>query len=145
MKLSRDQIAKCEALAKPARVATAERVAVSLTIPVKVVSEANTRCHWATRYRRVKAQKQAVLLALATVSATDRNALRTAPRVRVKLARIGGRKLDRDNLFGAFKAVLDAVCGWLQIDDGSDRIDLAWPVQEVGKGYAIRIELEAGQ
>lgn len=117
---------------------------VVATVPgVRVQSEANVRCHWSQRRRRFKAQSDAVALALACLSASDRDALRCARRVELTLVRLGGRKLDRDNLASAFKAILDAVCRWLRIDDGDEeRLGLRW-LQEPGGAYAVRIEMEA--
>jgi len=116
---------------------------VVLTVPgVRVQSEANLRCHWSQRRRRFKAQANAVALALACLGAADRDALRAAKRVELTLVRLGGRKLDRDNLAGSFKGILDCVSAWLRVDDGDEeRLGLRW-LQEPGGAYGVRIELE---
>ena len=117
---------------------------VSITIPGMRVASLNVREHWARRARRCSVQKAAVILALrGTVPTATLKALRAAPRVNVRLVRLGGRKLDRDNLAGAFKPVLDGVCQWLAVDDGDEeRLGIEWR-QEPGGDYGVRVEIAA--
>lgn len=117
-----------------------------VTVPgVAVVSEANRRDHWAVNRKRARLQQEATLLALAGLGKDARDTLRGAKRVRVRFVRIGGKKLDSDNLVGAFKAIRDALAKWLRIDDGSDRLDWDWPVQESGqRGFRIELRIPGG-
>ena len=92
---------------------------VCVVLPIKVISEANSRDHW----RKSAARK-------ATHRGTARNLLQRHPRpatdgpVTITLTRIAPRTLDDDNLASGFKAARDGVADWLGIDDGSSR--LAW-------------------
>jgi hypothetical protein len=103
-------------------------------VPVKVVSEANTRSHWAKRYKRFKEQQSTVLAMLYRLP-------RCKVPCRVTLTRIGGKKCDADNLAGSFKGVQDATAHWLQCDDGSDLIQWEYR-QEPGKAVGVRIEVQ---
>lgn len=121
---------------------------MSLTVVVVVpglkLSSLNAREHWSARARRVSGERAAVAAALCQIGREHREALRGAGRVDVRLVRLGGRKLDRDNLAGSFKGCLDEVAKWLRVDDGDeDRLGVAW-AQEPGGGYGVRIELTAG-
>lgn len=92
-------------------------VALVVDVPIAVVSEANRRDHWAVRARRVRSQRAAVRMSL-----HGRSVL-CAEGYIVTLIRFGGRRMDTDNLCGAFKAVRDEVAQWINIDDGSDRLE----------------------
>lgn len=153
MKLSPELEAKVLALAVPqasggrkpsvAPPAQPELRAV-VTVPgVPVVAEANRRDHWAVRRRRGLVQKAAALKALVALGPAVRDRFRAAEVVTVRFVRIGGKRLDSDNLVGGFKAIRDQLAKWLLVDDGSDRLRWEWPAQEAGeKGF--RIELTAG-
>ncbi len=115
-----------------------------VTVPGLRVQSPNVKEHWSARSRRVNAEKNAVALALATLGSGTAAALRDSGRVELKLVRVGGRKLDRDNLAHSFKGCLDAVAKWLRIDDGDEeRLGVTW-LQEPGGDYAVRIELTGG-
>ena len=109
---------------------------ITLELPVKVVSEANQRCHWSSRFHRFNRQKIRVGFALLPHKHKVR-----FPATCV-LTRIGPKKLDTDNLAGAFKAVQDSIARMCGVDDGDARWDWQYR-QEVGnpKQYAIRIEI----
>jgi hypothetical protein len=81
----------------------------------EIRSEANLREHYFTKHRRVKAQHEAVQWALAKHKPPEKPS-----GVTVTFTRVGGRRLDNDNLSGGFKAVRDAVARWIGIDDGSN-------------------------
>lgn len=111
---------------------------------VRVESEQNRRDHWAVKAKRVRAQKDLVLAALA---GRDLAAFRAAPRLRVTFARVmgpRGRVMDAgDNLNGAFKACRDAVAHALKRDDGDPWWDWRYdPVQVRGADYGVRISFE---
>lgn len=115
-----------------------------VTVPGLRVQSLNVKEHWSARSRRVNAEKAAVALALSTLGTGTAAALRASPKLSVRLVRLGGRKLDRDNLAAAFKGTLDATCKWLRCDDGDEeRLAIAWS-QEPGGEYGVRIELEGG-
>lgn len=146
LKLSPELTAKVLAAARPAPapvVAPGSEVRAAVTVPgVKVVGEANRRDHWAVRRRRAMGQKAATHAALVTLGPDVRDRFRAAATVTVRFVRIGGKKLDSDNLVGGFKAIRDQLAKWLQVDDGSDRLRFEWPVQEAGSA-GFRIELTA--
>lgn len=103
------------ARAEKARVKEPPRLFV---IPLKVISEANYHEHWRARHQRKKAQQLAVKIAFH--QALQGKKIKR-PR-RVIMRRIGMRKLDSDNLAGAFKHCQDEIARLLRIDDGDDAI-----------------------
>lgn len=113
---------------------------VCVVVPGLKTVSLNVREHWSARAKRCREQKAAALLALAAVS-HHRQVFAAATRIHVRLVRLGGRKLDRDNLAGALKPILDAVGQWTGIDDGDEaRMGLEWG-QEPGGSYGVRIEI----
>lgn len=118
---------------------------ISLTIPLRTVSEANAHTHWRTRQKRAKGQRTAAGLVVAAASADftvrDLNALRKR-QLTVTLTRIAPRALDSDNLAGSQKHVRDGVADALGIDDRDPRVTWAY-AQEKGKPgfYGVRIEI----
>lgn len=52
----------------------------------------------------------------------------------VTLIRIGGRRLDPDNLATSFKPLQDAIAETLGIDDGDSRIE--WQYRQIQRGKA---------
>lgn len=120
---------------------TTPPAAVTLTVEgVRVMSEANTRGHWATRHRRNRMQQDLVRVALLRL---DRAGLLAAGRLRVTFSRVRGPRgqvMDSDGLCIAFKHVRDAVAGWLQRDDGDGWYDWRYdPEQVKGKEYGVRL------
>lgn len=109
---------------------------IIILVPLRTVSEANTREHWAPRAKRAKLQRTAA------ASICSEYYGKVKPPVRVTLVRIGKRKLDSDNLAGSFKHVQDGVADALRVDDGDDSKVLWRYRQEIGKDYAVRIEIE---
>ncbi len=106
-------------------------------IPIRLISEANAREHWAVRNKRKKAQQQAVRLAF--LSSQFRVC---APPVDVALTRIGIRKLDPDNLAGSFKATQDEIARLLGVDDGDERA-VRWTYGQRCEGtYALEVAIE---
>lgn len=105
------------------------KVATIIRIPGLVVaSEANMHQHWRHRASRAKAQKQTVHLYLSC---------EIFPPLPVKclMTRFGKKKLDDDNLAGAFKHVRDQIASHYGVDDGGDQIQ--WEVgQEIARDTA---------
>ncbi|HYH67429.1 MAG TPA: hypothetical protein VD866_22210 [Urbifossiella sp.] len=114
------------------------RVAVT-SQGVGVVSEANRRDHWAVKRARRLVQQGQTLASLLRIGDDASRRIRNSPAIRVRLVRLGGKRLDSDNLAGGFKAIRDAVAGWLKIDDGSDRYRWDYD-QEPAKEKGFRIE-----
>lgn len=110
----------------------------SIRLPLKLVSEANVREHWAKKAGRAKIQKFATRVAVQWVM-SERQQKPPMP-CRVVLTRLGKRKLDSDNLQRAFKAVRDGVAKAVGIDDGSD--ELQWEYKQIqDKSYAVVVEV----
>ena len=113
---------------------------ISVTLPVRVVSEANSswREHWAHKNRRRKAQHDAVKIGLYN----HRAEIKGRETYTVTLTRIAPRNLDTDNLARSFKAVRDQIATEIGIDDGSARITWIY-TQEKGKPkeYSMRVEI----
>lgn len=108
-----------------------------LSLPLRTVSGLNVREHWRTRARRVKLERQAVVFAWTFKE--RRWVAGNGPPYRVRLTRLGPRRLDSDNVQGALKAVRDQVAALLGIDDGSPLVTWEY-AQEVGP-YGVRIEV----
>jgi hypothetical protein len=109
---------------------------MTITIPIRTVSEANQREHWSKRHRRNKAQQYATRHALLTTSCL---VIPDHP-WHITLTRIAPRRLDSDNLAGSFKHVQDAVAKWLGVDDGSDRVRWTYE-QRRGKPNQYAVEV----
>lgn len=103
---------------------------------IRVVSEANQREHYLTKHRRKKKQQYQMGLMLAGLAPP-------APPLTITLTKLGSRKLDADNLAGAFKHVQDTIARWLGVDDGDGR--LTWRYEQAPKGsepHMIRVLIE---
>ena len=107
-----------------------------VSIPIRTVSEANIRVHWAVRAKRVKAQRLAVSMVLGS-----RRSLIDRPPYVVTLCRVAPSKgLDTDNLCSSLKASRDAVAAILGIDDGDARITWRY-AQRRGKPKEYAVEI----
>ena len=106
-----------------------------IDVPIKTISEANWRGHWATKARRVKGQRNAVTMYLIG------QAKPSLPCV-VRLTRSGGRHLDDDNLRSALKAVRDEVAKWLNINDGGTLVKWEY-AERKAKTQSVIIEWES--
>ena len=92
--------------------ATSRRSFTIVITPLRLASEANR----SGKFRAYLGRKSAVKAAVA--SAFEGVAVPVQLPVTVTLTRLGGRKLDPDNLANSFKHVQDGVAAWLGIDDG---------------------------
>lgn len=112
--------------------------AIVVTLPLRLVSVANAREHWAAKHRRTAEHRRVARMALATRLAGLR-AGRTS--LVVTITRVGKRRLDTDNLASAGKAVRDGIADALGIDDGDDRVQWRYE-QRIGASYAVEIRIE---
>ena len=109
---------------------------ISVTVPIRLVSEANQREHWAKKAKRVKGHRWAVMLHL-----------RAQPKrkpplpVTVLLTRIAPRRLDDDNAISAQKGCRDSVAEWLGVNDRSPLVTWRYAQEQRSKVYAVRIEI----
>lgn len=109
---------------------------VLVRVPLRIVSVANMREHWATKAKRVKAHRQAARLSVGA---------RLMPRegtLVVTLTRVAPRALDTDNLASALKATRDGVADALDVADNDPRID--WRCTQMrgaAREYAVWISI----
>lgn len=128
--------------ASVARGGEVSELLLRVIVPIKTVSEANQRGHWAKKAGRVKAQRNAVELVLRTSPSSWARAVAVLGPVSVVLTRIAPRRLDDDNLASALKATRDQVAAWLGVDDGDERV--SWKCeQRTGrpKEYAVEVSI----
>lgn len=104
---------------------------ITCHLPIKTVSEANRRDHWAVKAKRAKSQRHTAAMLV------PRFGLPCA----VTLVRIGPKALDTDNLNGALKAVRDGVADRLGIQDNDPRV--TWRYGQKRGPYGVEITLEA--
>lgn len=107
---------------------------IETTIPVKSVSVANMRLHWAAKARLAKAHRTAARAAMASTAP-----LAPAPPLTLILTRLGPRTLDSDNLASALKAVRDGIADWLGVDDGHAGLD--WQYRQRKGPYGVEVEV----
>ena len=112
---------------------------VTFIVPIATKSTLNLREHWASRARRVRAERKATRWAAICLPRGTLDWLITP--LAVTLTRISPRRLDSgDNLNASMKAVRDEVATWLDIDDADPSV--RWDYgQEKGKP-AVRVRIE---
>lgn len=104
-----------------------------VALPIRTISEANTRSHWAARAARVKRQRTVVALTL--------RAMRLHVPCVVTLTRVAPSSgLDDDNLRGALKAVRDGVADALGVDDRHPGVTWLYG-QRRGSARAYAVEI----
>ncbi len=111
---------------------------VEVDIPIRTVSEANGREHWAIKAKRVKLHRD-------TAHMVIRHALKgekPLPCV-VTLTRMSPRLLDDDNLRQALKATRDGIADWLGVDDRDPLIRWEYGQIKASKYHAVRVRIEA--
>jgi crossover junction endodeoxyribonuclease RusA len=105
-------------------------------IPVRLVSGANLREHWAIKSKRNRLQRDHSRIA--TIAALRGGIFQ--PPLTITIERIGKRRLDSDNLAISAKAVRDGIADALGIDDGDPRLDWQYR-QSVGRDYTVRVTI----
>lgn len=117
------------------------------TIPVRTVSEANRREHWAAKAKRAKELRSIAFVATHANVDWREPGLFVAVRKRgatITLTRLAPRALDSDNLAASFKAVRDGIADSLGINDGDERIEWRY-AQRKGKPreFGVQVTIEA--
>lgn len=110
-----------------------------ITIPVKTVSEANVKEHWATRAKRAASQRKTAYDVVVAEYGQNAAESITGPIV-VKIVRVGKRRLDCDNLARSNKAIRDGIADALGVDDGDERMRYHYG-QRVGKEYCVEVAI----
>lgn len=108
-------------------------------IPVRLVSGANLREHWAVKSKRSRLHRADA--AICTRAALTGGFLHLPATITIE--RVGKRKLDSDNLAISAKAVRDGIADALGIDDGDPRLDWQYR-QSVGKAYTVWVTIGGG-
>lgn len=120
------------------RTTSTRRWSLTLTLPCRVISEANRRDHWTVQRRRTEIQIDALTRSIEDAGLTDH--LTPLPVV-VTWVRVGpGKQLDDDNLARAFKALRDALAKWLDVDDGSPLVNWRYEQRAGEAGVMVTIE-----
>lgn len=124
-----------------------------VTVPgLRLFNPLNGSLHWAERARRAREQVAAVRVALAQLGTDVRNELRAARAVRVRITRVGGKRMDNNGACAAIKWVEDTVADWLRpglaagrADDAKHGVSTEYPPGQESGAYGVRIELEGGE
>lgn len=117
-----------------------EETVLTLRVPIRVISEANTHDHWSNKHRRKKKQRDAIVLMWRSEGVDVK-----LP-IHITLTRISPRQLDSDNLVSAFKHVRDVISDLITPGLAPGRADdlegltFAY-AQRKGRGYEIEIRL----
>lgn len=114
-----------------------------VTLPIRLISEANLASHehWRERHRRAKCQRQDAARWMRALSlAYD---LPVPPLV-ITIARLAPRSLDSDNLAASAKHVRDGIADWLGIDDGDPRIEWRYG-QRKSPSYGVEVTIRRHQ
>jgi hypothetical protein len=113
---------------------------IRVTLPLKIISEANQRGHWSGKARRVAQHRNTARLMMAVEA--GRSPVGSVP-LQITLTRIAPRVLDDDNLASGFKATRDGVADWLGIDDGSKLLRWVYAQRRGAPGqYAAEVVVE---
>lgn len=136
---------------------------ISVVLPLRTVSEANSHTHWRARQKRAKAQRTAakllvfrpLVLEMKPKPWTNR-IFRSGPSelaytkselaypVIVTITRIAPRELDDDNLAGSQKHVRDGIADALGVDDRDPRVTWRYAQRKgAPKAYAVEVTIEA--
>jgi hypothetical protein len=116
---------------------------LTIMLPLETKSEANQR-GWKGKARRTKSARRILFQTVGPhhwVLTPFVTALHSGEAIRVLFTRLGGRRLDDDNLRSAFKAARDGVAAMLLADDGDPRFHWEYD-QAIGGPVGIRIEIE---
>jgi len=85
----------------------------AVRLPIRLVSVANLREHWAAKAKRTAAQRKHVRLAMLSMLGPWKGGWRQC----ATLTRIAPRTLDYDGLVSGCKATVDGIADYLGIDD----------------------------
>jgi hypothetical protein len=107
---------------------------IEVVLPIKAVSIANMRMHWAVKAKLAKSHRGSIRAGLESVAPIPPGLPLT-----VVLTRMGPKTLDTDNLASSLKAVRDGVADWLGVDDGSPQLD--WQYAQRKGVYSVEVEV----
>lgn len=112
---------------------------IEIVVPIRTVTESNTKGHWRTKARRAKDQRTTMRLVL------DANFSVPPLPVTVTFTRLGsGRYVDDDNLPSCSKHLRDSIAEWLGIDDGGPHATWKYAQERTAQGvFGVKIRIEA--
>jgi hypothetical protein len=121
---------------------TGERMTpIEVTLPIKTVSESNTRCHWAVKARRAKEQRRAAYLATLAEGNKRGVVIPVDSALTVTLTHIGPRRRDSDAIPASMKAIRDGIADALGRDDGDPLI--TWNYAQRKGDYAVEVRISS--
>lgn len=114
---------------------------VSVTVPIRTVSEANCREHWRVKNKRKVQQQMMVNWMFHAGKRRELDEVRWP--YLVTLTRKGPRLLDDDNCQSSLKGARDMVAQILGVDDGDTKA-VRWKYrQERSEIYAVEIGIQS--
>lgn len=163
MKVSKELRAKCEAMAGIApekkrrsnlggttpeyiklmvRRMAQPKLAIEVTVPIKLGTGKNMRENPHVRAKRVKLERHAVAENIHWLWGVRGVWEGRQERLRVTLTKIGGNPMDDDNVSGSLAHVRDEVAEWIRRNDGCGSVD--WLCEhrpgKLPRGVLIRVE-----
>lgn len=111
------------------------RAGAGVFVAIRTQTPGNSRRHWTLDAREAKQQRSIVTTALQS----RRASLPTFPS-KVIFTRYGPGRMDRHNLPGALKHIIDAVAKFYGVDDGDARWNFEF-AGVVSRFHGVRIEL----
>jgi hypothetical protein len=112
---------------------------VWIAVPVRTVSEGNSREHFRVVRARKVAQRRALSEALTVAGERVVEVAESGGPWCVRLTRQSPAVLDDDNLTSALKAIRDTVAAALHVSDGDARI--AWTYAQIKGVAAVMVEI----
>lgn len=125
---------------------------IALTIPLRLVSEANAHEHWRSRQKRAKVQRHSAMIHVRAALLAQLASLKldihlmAADRYLVSITRVAPRTLDTDNNVGSAKHCRDGIADALGIDDRSPSIDWRYGQRKPEAGepkYGVDVRIES--
>lgn len=115
--------------------------AVRIEMPIKCISTANAREHYAAKARRTKTQREAAHILTLQHSIKISKLKYPFDITLTKVNPPRCRNLDADNLANSMKSVQDGIAAALKIDDG-DETRAVWNYrQSRGKEHGVIVEI----
>ena len=116
---------------------------ITIVLPTETRSESNQR-DWHGRAKRTKSARRILFDFMGPKHAALTHFVshfHSGGALQIKFTRLGGQRLDDDNLRSSMKATRDAVASMMLADDGDSRFHWRYE-QEPWKEVGIRIEIE---
>lgn len=117
---------------------------MTITLPIKTVSEANSHTHWRLRQKRAKAQRHHAWVATTAAAVKECRSPSLASMLPcvVTVTRLSPGTLDaHDNLRSACKHVVDGIADAFNVKDRDPRISWRYG-QRRSREYGVEITIE---